>query len=334
MQFNGSYTHDQPSSRITLAGGSLHRDSGFVFTAGTVEGGGTLTGAVTNGGALLSTATGAGRLNITGAYTQQAGGILRTTLRATTDAGAPDRQVALAVTGAATFAGALEIVLASPFAETLNAAFPVVSYASRAGDFATVTGLSSNFGYDFTRSFQATALNLNVTTVGVVPAGPAGLLAPTDFSHWITQKADEAGITENLQPLLDADGDGASNLLEYAFGTHPFDSSSLYAPLPFLKVDDGVTRMALEFRRRIDTAGLDYQIESSFDLILWNTVTDVREVDHTSLPGNPGLESIQVVIEADVQPVIEADVPLPYLRMRILTAPQAAPAPGKSKEKP
>ena len=92
--------------------------------------------------------------------------------------------------------------------------------------------------------------------------------------------------------------------------------------------------MALEFRRRIDTAGLDYQIESSFDLILWNTVSDVREVDHTPLPGNPGLETIQVVIEAGEQPVIEADVPLPYLRMRILTAPQAAPAPGKSKEKP
>ena len=62
----------------------------------------------------------------------------------------------LQITGAATFAGALDLALASPFDEPQNSTFAIASYASQTGDFATATGFTGNFGYDFTRAFGAT----------------------------------------------------------------------------------------------------------------------------------------------------------------------------------
>jgi hypothetical protein len=49
---------------------------------------------------------------------------------------------------------------------------------------------------------------------------------PTDFQRWIDSA--EGGTTPSAEklPLSDADHDGVINLLEYAYGGHPFDSTS------------------------------------------------------------------------------------------------------------
>ena len=127
-------------------------------------------------------------MSVTGTYTQQAGGTLRTALFGPVD-GETVRQVALSVSGAASFGGTLEVVLEFPFAETLGSTFPIVSYASRTGDFTSVTGLSGSFGYEFTRSFQATTLNLAVTTAGEVLGPPDALAVPTDVADAKSVKA-------------------------------------------------------------------------------------------------------------------------------------------------
>ena len=295
LQFGAGYTHDQATSRLLLSGGTVQRDSGFTLAAGTVEGGGTLIGAVTNTGALLSSGTGAEQLSVTGTYTQQAGGTLRTALFGPVD-GETVRQVALAVSGTASLGGTLEVVLEFPFAETLGATFPIVSYASRTGDFASVTGLSDSFGYEFTRSFQATTLNLAVTTAGEVLGPPDALAVPTGFAHWMTEQAAQAGLAANSPVEEDSDGDGAGNLLEYAFGTNPFDADSWAAPVPSVIKESGAKWAVLEFRRRTDTISLDYQILGSSSFASWTPVEDVRELSRAPVPGQPGLETVRMVV--------------------------------------
>ena len=107
-----------------------------------------------------------GGLTIQGTFSQTAAGRLELTLRGR-DATLAHRS--LRITGAATFAGALDVALGSPFDEPQNSTFAIASYASSTGDFATITGLTGNFGYDFIRAFGATSLDLTVTTKAMSP---------------------------------------------------------------------------------------------------------------------------------------------------------------------
>lgn len=52
----------------------------------------------------------------------------------------------------------------------------------------------------------------------------------------------------------------------------------------------------LEFRRRTDTASLDYQILGSTDFAGWTPVEDVRELSRAPVPGQPGLETVRIAV--------------------------------------
>ncbi|WP_175414791.1 PQQ-dependent sugar dehydrogenase [Nibricoccus aquaticus] len=74
----------------------------------------------------------------------------------------------------------------------------------------------------------------------------------------------------------DPDGDGVSNLLEYAFDLNPRVSSA--ALLPQAVVIDGATKLRLEFERM--RSELTYVVEVSTDLVSWND----------DVPDNPALD--------------------------------------------
>ncbi len=281
------------TGEIELLSGSLQPMAGFAQN-GIVRGSGTLVANVVNNGIFRPDPV-PGGIVVQGTFAQTAGGRIDLRLAAS-DPLLQHR--ALRVTGAATLNGALDIALRHPFAEAPGASFPVVSFASRAGDFAIVTGLTDNFGYAFSRAFTATSLDLTVIAQGDVPTPPSplGIAQPNDFSHWIAAHAEAAAVNNHLGPNDDPDGDGAPNLVEYAFGTSPFDAHSVIHPVPGLVVDPHHTWATLEFRRRLDSPSLLYEILESSDLLHWSPVADTLILSRSPVPGQPDIESIKLAI--------------------------------------
>ena len=74
---------------------------------------------------------------------------------------------------------------------------------------------------------------------------------------------------EQADPSLDADGDGASNGLEFGLGTRPDDPSSIPSP-PAPKIDE--QRLAtICFDKPQGVTGVSYRFERSSNLIDWTT---------------------------------------------------------------
>ena len=123
--------------------------------------------------------------------------------------------------------------------------------------------------------------------------------APTAIESWRMQLFGSPNGTGPSADIADADGDGVTNLMEYAFGTDPTDPSEGGAPLqytgtlsgggtlgangqPLLKfesTDTGVDYRAL-FVRRKDAAsqGLVYTPQFSADLVHWQSSSDTPTV--------------------------------------------------------
>lgn len=66
----------------------------------------------------------------------------------------------------------------------------------------------------------------------------------------------------------DADGDGANNFAEYAFGTDPLSSGSKPAFTAVVRGTGASRQLGMYFQRRAGH-GVDYSIEASPDLIQW-----------------------------------------------------------------
>jgi hypothetical protein len=279
---------------IEMVSGSL-RPQGAFSQNGLVRGSGTLIANVTNNGVFQPDPV-PGGLVVQGTYTQTANGRLDLRLAA---ADPLLQHRSLRVTGAANLAGILNVTLESPFAEPLAASFPVVSFASRVGDFTTVSGLADNFGYAFTRAFSPTSLDLTVTTQGDVPPPPdlLGLARSTEFPEWIAALADAAAVTTSrLAPHDDADADGASNFVEYAFGTSPLDPTSRLQPVPGVLADRDYSWATLEFRRRRHAPNLVYEVLESKDMVHWSPALDTMILSLDPVPGQPDLESVRLVV--------------------------------------
>jgi hypothetical protein len=97
-------------------------------------------------------------------------------------------------------------------------------------------------------------------------------------------------------PALDLDGDGISNLLEFAFNGDPFHSDPSILPtagtMNFADPDDGnlvKSYPTIAFDRRTDAPNLIYSVEISSDLVNWtNNVEQISAVPDSA----PNMEEV------------------------------------------
>ncbi|HEV3312710.1 MAG TPA: Ig-like domain-containing protein, partial [Chloroflexota bacterium] len=136
----------------TVTGGTLK-----LLAGSSLSGNSTIQANVINVAATNPGDDGTGVLTIGGNFTQYGAGTLNVQVGAAT-AGSPYDQ--LVVTGAAQFNGTISIALANGFTPQVGDSFPIITYASRSGEFATYNGLSYAAGQTFRTLYSATTLSL------------------------------------------------------------------------------------------------------------------------------------------------------------------------------
>ncbi len=118
---------------------------------------------------------------------------------------------------------------------------------------------------------------------------------------------------------VDIEGDGISNLLEFAFDGDPFHSDLGILPvagkMDFVDPDDGNVLKPypiITFDRRTDAPNLTYSVESSHDLVNW--ANDLEQVSATPGPG----ANMEQVVYRGLSPLSGNGAVTPvFLRVRV-----------------
>jgi len=290
-------------------GGATNVNAGTLLVSNTT-GSGTGSGAVNVGasGTLGGTGTITGALNVTGVLSPGASigtlasGALSFLSGSTyqyqinsdvaTSAGA-DLQI---VTGALSLAGTVNLSLSNLGVASIapGTVFSLFNYNTGSWNSGVFSRNASTLGEDATFSFagRSWTIDYDATTKGAnVAAAQAGsyvnitaaaFTAPYDI--WAQAK----GLDDNNNGVnQDPDGDGLTNLQEFAFGTDPtvyssagivYNSTDVTTPGSPKMIEDGGTYYAV-FGRRTDyaTAGITYTVQFSADLSSgnWTTSTDI-----------------------------------------------------------
>lgn len=144
--------------RLTLRNGATLTNlaSGTLYGAGTLD---LFPGGIFSNGGTVSPGTSPGTFSINGAYPQTGTGSLTIEIGGVTAGTEYDR---LAVTGAATLAGVLNITLIDGFEPNFGDSFSILTSGARTGAFDVLNGLAIGNGKQFTLIYSGTGVTLGV----------------------------------------------------------------------------------------------------------------------------------------------------------------------------
>jgi hypothetical protein len=148
----------QTAGTTTLSSGAtLAAAGGVSIDGGLLTGVGTISGNLTNKAQVSPGGVGtAGTLNVTGSFTQTAAGVLNMELGGV-GAGTFDK---LTVGGLASLNGTLNVLLINGFNPTNGNVFQILTFGSRTGNFATMSGLNLGGGLELDPVFNPNDLTL------------------------------------------------------------------------------------------------------------------------------------------------------------------------------
>ncbi len=262
--YTGATQVDAGTLRVN---GSLIAGSAVnVGPSGTLAGTGTVSGTVTASGTIAPGSGGAGTL-ATGAIT------LTGTLAVEINGAIGDKLVS---TGAVDLSGPLTVNL-------LGGGFTESSYVIAEG--ASLSGTFSSVPSGYSVSYSLTQATLTQTS-------------GADYNAW----ADSFGLQNpwlglpalNGEPTADPDGDGMTNLQEYAFGLIPTSGASVNPITVQLDKDAGT----FIYTRRDSplTTGLDYTVKTSTDLVVWTEDIVATSLNQSVTGTANGVQTVQVTL--------------------------------------
>jgi hypothetical protein len=168
LNIGPNYTQSAGGLTI-LNGGNINTTGTMLIGGGTLSGSGIITGSVTNSGLVTpGDSPTSGQLRITGTYRQNAGGTLNVEIGGREVESEYDR---LAVSGAATLSGTLNISMTNGFMPVPGDSFALVTYGTRVGSFTFISGLNLGNGRVLSPIYNPT----NFTVL--LPGGPT--MTPT-----------------------------------------------------------------------------------------------------------------------------------------------------------
>ena len=240
------------NGRVTMSTGSLSTTNGTTI-AGGLTGAGTVGGPVTNNG-FVAPGQSPGVLTLGSTYAQGAAGALNIEIGGTTVGTQFDQ---LAVTGAATLAGTLNVSLVSGFNPANGDSFTILTAASVTGNFTTTNLPALAGGLSWQVNVTANNVQLTVTTGG-------GGGAPTKLGFVVQPTNAGAGAT--IAPAVqvavqDAGGAtvaAATNSITLAIGNNP-GAGTLSGTLTVAAVSGVATFNGLS----IDMVGAGYTLSAS-----------------------------------------------------------------------
>jgi hypothetical protein len=169
----------------------------------------------------------------------------------------------------------------------------------------------------------------NLITTVVMDDGTPPLGATNTFTVIVTGPYDGIDLMDPAQAMADPDGDGLSNLMEFALGLNPREPLGVQAAMSSsLATDLGGRYLSLQFKRRNDTSGLSLQYlpEVSSDGRTWNS--DNAHVEIVSvMPLDAQFDWVTV---RDLTP-ITSTAPR-FVRLRVVSGPAIndPPVPARS----
>jgi hypothetical protein len=119
---------------------------------------------------------------------------------------------------------------------------------------------------------------------------------PSAFKDWQQHYWPESTDPAIVGPTADPDGDGISNILEYALDGDPTVADDSVLPEIGVEIVDGRHYLTLTYRRRTDDSALDYQVVASDDLAAplssWAVQGQAMPVSQDGLPS--GIARVKV----------------------------------------